>query len=366
MRRVLQVAAGAVYALAVLPAFSQAAYDIGSEANFAQVQKFQHGSVYYLGKVAMPGGVLPWDPIPVVVECGGVPRFNTQTNAKGEFRLQPPPSTSEMGVSNNNPNHVTAASLAGCKVKAKLEGFTSSTLNVISNTMMDNADLGTVVLKRDELVKGTAESASTLAAPPEYQKLYMAAENEDRSGHPQKAEALLQQAVTGDSQFAEAWYQLGRLQERQNPEKAIVSLNKAVAADPDFVSPFVHIAAVEASRKHWQESLTAVRQALKLDPTGTPQLWYYGALANLNMNKPQFAVSSAEASLALDPSHLWPNTEHLLAVALAREGHLPEAIQHLRNTLTYTAPGPGSETIQKQIAELQKAEVAAAKPAGKQ
>jgi hypothetical protein len=55
----------------VAPAVGQLSF--GSYDNFGQVQHWQHGSVYYKGKVTVAGDSLPWDPIPVVVTCNGVP-----------------------------------------------------------------------------------------------------------------------------------------------------------------------------------------------------------------------------------------------------------------------------------------------------
>jgi cytochrome c-type biogenesis protein CcmH/NrfG len=334
--------------------------DFGGVDNFNQVRHWQHGSVYYYGKVVVSGGLLPWNPIPVIVTCNGVTRMNTQADEKGEFRLETPSTDSEMGVSDNDPNRIVAASLAGCKVHAQMEGFQSSTLNIINNSIMDDPDIGTITLKRDERTTGAAVSATTLAAPPELLEEFARARSEAISHHPDAAQRLLQQIVIADPNFAEAWYQLGRLQEKTSPQDALNRFDKAVAADPDFISPYVHIAAVRALQKHWEASLTAVRRALKLDPAGSPQLWYFSALANLNLNQPRFAEASARTSLAMDPSHLAPKTEQLLAVILARRGDYAGALKHLRSNLSYISPGPDADLIKIQIAQVEKAQATAA------
>jgi tetratricopeptide (TPR) repeat protein len=354
------VSAGLLGAACIGSAVAQAAYDIGSEANFGQVKNFQHGSVYYMGHVKIAGDAAPWDPIPVAAVCNGVTRMNTLTDVKGEFRLQPPPTVSEMGVSANDPNRVVAASLAGCKAKAKLEGFESTELNIISNTIMDNPDLGTITLKRDEKSPGAAVSATTFSAPPEVQKEFERARSEAFGHRPDAATRILQNVVIEDPKFAEAWYQLGRLQEASQPDAALRSFNQAVAADPDFISPYVHIASIYATQKNWEASLAAVRQSLKLYPWGSPQVWYFSALANLNLNHPHFAETSSRAALEIDPSHFAPNTEQLLAIVLAGRGDYAEALQHLRSSLTYIPPGPNADLIRKQIAQVERAQTAAA------
>ena len=328
--------------------------DIGGSANFNQVQTFQHGSVYYMGHVKVAGEFVPWDRIPVVVTCNGVPRFNTYANDKGEFRIQPPPSVSEMGASNNNPHHIVAANLAGCKVRAVLQGFQSSQLNIISNTMMDNSDLGTITLTRDEKNPGAAVSATSQAVSKDGRKNFEKARAQVAAQHPDDAMHSLEKAVKSDPKFAEAWYQLGKLQEdaKKYPE-AQDSYEKAVAADPNYDPPLVKLAGLAALQKNWKVVLDSTNRSLALDPEGSPHVWYYNALGYMNTGNAAEARKSAEKALAMDPSHLAPNTEQLLAVILASHGDYQGALTHLRNSLAYTPAGPNREMIQKQIAQLE-------------
>lgn len=79
---------------------------------------------------------------------------------------------------------------------------------------------------------------------------------------------------------------------------------------------------------------------LELNPSGTADAWYYNALGNYHLRKLDAAEASAEKSLAMDPLHVQPNTEQLLAVTLAEKHYFTGALQHLRNCLTYFPPGP--------------------------
>jgi tetratricopeptide (TPR) repeat protein len=116
----------------------------------------------------------------------------------------------------------------------------------------------------------------------------------------------------------------------------------------------VHIAELMGLQKKWQEVVNATSMALKLDPVGTPQLWYFDAVGNYNLGKTDVAEASARKSLAMDPQHVAPNTEQLLAVMLANKGEYAEALAHLKNSLTYMKPGPNTELIKQQIAQLEK------------
>src|SRR5271154_4976607 len=61
---------------------------VGKYANFDQTLAHQHGGVYFSGKVAVDGGSLPWDPIPIIVDCNGTVKYDTQTDAKGGFAIE--------------------------------------------------------------------------------------------------------------------------------------------------------------------------------------------------------------------------------------------------------------------------------------
>jgi tetratricopeptide (TPR) repeat protein len=221
-------------------------------------------------------------------------------------------------------------------------------------SIMDNPYLGTILLRPDSAASGTSTSATTASASKEAMKRYDKARSEWIGGNANGAERDLEKAVKADPQFAEAWYQLGKLQEAKKQQDALGSFQKAVAADPKLVSPYVHIAKLGALQKKWQDVVNATSQALKLDPAGTPQLWYFDALGSYNLGKVDEAEASARKSLAMDPQHLAPNTEQLLAVILAGKGELAEALRHLQNSLTYIQSGPNADLIKQQIAQLEK------------
>jgi len=164
----------------------------------------------------------------------------------------------------------------------------------------------------------------------------------------------LEKAVSIYPNFAEAWYHLGKLQETDKPQDAMASLQKAVAADPAFISPYQEIAALSANDKRWTDVVSATEKALQLDPQGTPQIWYFNAVGNLNIGNKDVAETSAEKALAMDPGHVAPNTEQLLAVIKAGRGDYAGALKHLRHCLTYTPAGPGADLMKQQVAQLEK------------
>jgi hypothetical protein len=333
---------------------AEATGDVGKYSNWDQMAGRQHGSLMLKGNVVVAGGQLPWDPIPIVVVCGETPRYNTQSDPKGGFRIEPAPRSSEIVTVKSDSKAPNPSQLIGCKVRAELGGFQSSSLNIANRTIEDDSDLGTITLTRDEKTPGAAVSGTSAQAPKDALKSYDKARAEASSNRPENAQKELEKAVHLYPQFAEAWYELGKLEETQKPLDALDAYSKAVAADPQFYPPYEHIAAIAAQQKKWQDVTDAADQGLKLNPSGTPQLWYFSAVGNYNLGHVDIAEKSANTSLAMDPSHKAPNTEQLLAVMLAAKGDYSGALKHLRSCLTYTAPGPNADLMKQQVAQLEK------------
>ena len=332
----------------------QGATDVGKYANYDQLANKQTGSMHFYGKVTMASGRLPWDPIPVVVTCDGKTRYNTVTDAKGSFDIVPEARNSEVTSQIKDPQHAAPAQLIGCSVNAMLQGFSSTTLTIANRNLEDDPSIGTITLTQDEHAKGSILSATTNSASADALKEFEKARSDVLAKHADSARKHLQKAVSLDPSFAEAWFHLGQLEEKDNPQQALAAYQKAVAADASYIPPYEGVAAMSAADKKWQAVVDATNQDLKLDPTGTPQVWYFNAVGYYNLRNSSQAETSAETALAMDPSHLAPNTEQLLAVILAGRGDYAAALDHLRHSLTYLPPGPNADLIKQQIAQLEK------------
>jgi cytochrome c-type biogenesis protein CcmH/NrfG len=336
---------------------------VGSTANFGQLVNQQHGSMQYFGKVVVDGGGLPWNPIPIAVVCDGKTRYNTVTDAKGGFGIMVDAklSESELVQTKADVGRVTAAQLVGCKVNAVLDGFDSTPVTIANRDVTDSPDIGTIHLHHNDAAAGSSISSTTASAPADAMKEFEKAHSDEIANHMDSARKHLQKAVSIYPQFAEAWYQVGRLEETDKPDDALNAYQKAAAADPKYTPPYEHIATICAVEKKWQDVVDATNHALQLVPAGTPQIWYYNAVGNFNLKNVSVAQTAAEKSLSMDPNHLAPNTEQLLAVMLAGQGEYQDALDHLRHCLTYMPPGPSADLIKQQVAQLEKMVPPAAK-----
>jgi len=104
----------------------------------------------------------------------------------------------------------------GCEIRASLAGFRSDSVNLAGRRMLDNPEVGTIVLHRLANVEGTTISATTLQAPKDARKAYEKALDASRKGKIEDAQKNLEKAVNIYPQFAAAWSELGAIHEKNN------------------------------------------------------------------------------------------------------------------------------------------------------
>src|SRR5271170_104528 len=275
--------------------------DIGKFSGYDSLSRQGRTGDYLLGKVTVTGGALPWDAIPVNVTCSGKTAYTAATDPKGNFVIAPAKSAiaaAPSAAADAKPK--LAAAFMGCTVEAALPGFNSTTVTIVDRNIQDNPDIGTITLNREENSGGSVVSSTTTSAPKDAAKSFEKARTE--------------------------WIE-------KKPDKAQKDLEKAAAADTQFILPYEHVAILAAKAGKWQDAADATAHELQLNPRGTALIWYYSAIANYKLGKKDVAQSAAEKALSMDPLHTVPNTEQLLAVILVDKQDYAAALQHLRNSL---------------------------------
>ncbi len=331
----------------------EASTDVGKSAKWDNLSHQGRSGDYLLGRVIVVGEPLLWDPVPINVTCDGKVRYTANADPKGNFEIAMV-ETSSHTLGTEGGRSKPAAEFIGCAVVAALPGFNSSEITIPNRNLLDDPDIGTIQLSREEGAQGAAVSGTSASAPKEATKAFEKARSEWLDQKPERAQRDLEKAVQLYPQFAEAWYQLGKIQEASKPQDAATSFSKAVAADPKFILPYGHLVPFEAQAGKWQEVADDTAHELDLNPRGTVEAWYYNALANYKLNKKDVAEASASKALSSDPLHTQPNTEQLLAVILADKRDFTGALAHLRNCLTYLPSGPNAELVKQQVAQLEK------------
>ncbi len=313
-----------------------------------------------LGKLALEGEPLPWEPLLVAVDCKGTVVNLTQTDLEGQFVIR---FVDQHGIEAipQDAQRQMETKYEGCVVKGSLAGFRSAEKTITIHNLREEPNLGTLTLTPDERGGGSEVSATTKSAPSNAMKSYEKARAAWLQQDPDGAQKNLKKAVENYPKFAEAWLQLGRMRSAGDPQGAREAFTKAMDADPKFILPYEQLAGMEVQAQNWKDAIDYSSRGLALDTTGTPQLWYYDALAKFQLGKTDEAQVSAQKGLDIDPRHSVPNMEQLLAVIMARKANYDGALQHLKNCLSYTPSGPGSDLLKQQIALLEQKKKAAGK-----
>ena len=304
-----------------------------------------------LGKVLVEGQLRLWEPVFVSIICHEKVVNTARTDPQGNFAFT---TVRGMVTAQTDVEREMKMYYEGCKVEASLTGFHSDALTITERNLREDPDLVTIGLHLNSGAMGTALSTASGAVPKKAEKLFEAAHAAMLEQNPERAQSDLEKAVRVYPEFAEAWFQLGKLEMTSSAQSARESFSKALAADPQFILPYEGLAQLAVLEERWPDVLANTSLALQLEPSGTPRIWYFHALANYQTAKLDAAKAGALKSLAMDSGHQIPNTEQLLAVILARKGDYEGALQHLRNCLAYVTTGPNVEFLKQQIGQLER------------
>ena len=337
--------------------------------------------LYLSGKVQMEDGAAPPEQVLIERVCGaGYRKAEGYTDSKGRFSFQlgqeqgvtadatfetatggPGASNGSSGAANkmsasgaNSAKSASSRSLIGCELTASLPGFRSESINLDQRRRLDNPDVGTLILHRLANVEGSTISVTTLQAPKGAHKAYDKGRDALRKDKAEEAQKQFAKAVELYPQFAEAWYQLGGLQEKSNQAgEARKSYSQAIVADPKLVSPYLPLARLAMRDKNWQDVADTTGRLLKLDATDFPEAYYYNAAASFRLKKLSDAESSARETLKLDTAHRFPEAAHILGIVLYQKHDYASAAEQLRNYLQLAPNAPDAAQVKGQLAELE-------------
>jgi Tfp pilus assembly protein PilF len=337
-----------------------------------------HRPIFLSGRVLMAGGGPPPEQVSIEVVCMGVHRPFGFTDLRGQFSIslsdQRAAVLPDASVATNQPfgmmgresfpgagppgrgGGLTERDLLGCELRAALPGFRSDVINLGGRRLMDNPNVGVIVLHPLANVEGYTFSITTANAPKDARKAYERGLDRIRKKKPQEAEAHFKKAVAAYPKYALAWHELGRAQELLKKDaEARHSYRQSIEADPKFINPHVNLMALAGRERDWPGVLETSQTVLKLNPFSFPHAWLFNSVANFNLGKLDEAERSAREAMKLDPKNRIPKISHILGVILAEKRDYSNALEHLRGYLMMLAPdGPETEMVKKQVADLEK------------
>jgi tetratricopeptide (TPR) repeat protein len=337
--------------------------------------------IFLSGKVVLDDGTPPPDSVVIERVCNGVARPEAYTDSKGRFSFQlgqnmnvmpdaSVGSAADSGVFGGNNRNMSGGGMSGmggtrgglserdlmgCELRANLPGFRSEIVNLAGRRVMDNPDVGTIILKRLGNVEGLTISATTAMAPKDARKSFDKAKDSFKKQKWADAQKELEKAVAVYPKYAAAWHQLGLIQEKQNNiEAARKSYAEALAADAKFINPYLQLTQIAVKEQKWQDVADTTGRIVKLNPFDFPQAYFYNAVANFNLRKIDAAETSAREALKIDSEHRIVKTSHLLGVILAQKEDYKGAAEQMENYLKFAPNANDADAVRKQLEEIKR------------
>ena len=330
--------------------------------------------IYISGRVMMEDGTPPPESLLIERVCNGQPKPEGYTDSKGRFSFElgrnqmvmADASTSgggfdseRGGSSSRTPGMpgsggVSERSLAGCEIRAALVGYRSTSVMLAGRRMLDNPEIGTLLLKRMANVEGFTYSATTGMAPKEAKKAYDKGLDLVKKKKPLEAYKEFEKATAAYPKFSAAWYELGQIQISQNKmEDARKSYELSIAADAKFVKPYLPLLGMALQKGNWEEVAEISAKTVKLNPYEYPQAFFYNALANLNLKNLDEAEKSALSAQKLDERGRMPRIRYVLGIVQAQKSDFKAASENLKAYIA--SPGATDlDTVKKQLSEIEK------------
>jgi tetratricopeptide (TPR) repeat protein len=250
--------------------------------------------------------------------------------------------------------------LMGCELRASMNGYHSDTVSLAGRQMLDNPDVGTIVLHRMGKVEGTTTSLTTMAAPKQAKKAYEKGLQLAAKGKTEDAEKHLLEATDAYPQYAIAWFSLGEIAAKASRfDDARKDFEQAIKADSHYVSPYDRMAFISGMQQKWQEAADYSKRAIEMNSVEFPSSFWYNAIANYNLKHPADAEKSARALVKLDTQHHFPGAEKMLAQLMIEQGNLMEAAVHVK---AYLLVAPNAADAGPMRSLLTKVEASSATP----
>ncbi|HUJ23583.1 MAG TPA: tetratricopeptide repeat protein [Bryobacteraceae bacterium] len=337
--------------------------------------------IYLSGKVQMDDGSTPPELVLIERVCSGNPRPEGYTDSKGRFSFQlgqnqvvtedasydnttatgMPPNTMARPRAGSGASQASSGitrrtgmdPLAGCDLRASLPGFRSDLVNLTGHRILDNPDVGTLILHRIAGVEGSSISMTTLAAPKDARKAYDKARELLKKGKVADAQMNFEKAVASYPKFAAAWYELGFIHENSNdPGEARKYYAQALTADSKLVTPYLGLARLGTREKNWQEVSETTSRLIRLDPVDFAEAYYLNAFANYRLHRLNEAEKSARDGERIDTAHHYPGLHQVLGAILYEKQDYAGAAEHLRDYLQFSPNAPDADQVKKQLAAL--------------
>ncbi len=266
---------------------------------------------------------------------------------------------------------ISRGELRNCELRASASGFRDGVISLIDlDTFGNNIDVGAIVVQRATKIEGMTLSATPYKAPKDARRAYEKGLDAERNGKLANARKYFETAVEIYPNYANAWFQLGTVLEKENQKDAArAAYTQATTIDNRFLPPYLSLASMAYHAENWTEVLSLTEHILDLDPlnhaavTGyivdsdplnCADAYFYNTVANYKLNN----IAEAEKS-GLKAEHMallnrFPQLHLLLAEIFARKNEYATAISEIQIYLELAPNAKNADQVRAELAKLQK------------
>jgi Tetratricopeptide repeat len=339
--------------------------------------------IFLLGNVASNDGTALPNDVRIDRICDSKIRQQVFATSRGDFSMQlGSMADSYLDASGERAARDTTArrientgiprrELTNCELRASASGFRSNIISLIDrNTFGSSVDVGSIVVQRATKVEGMTLSATPYRAPKDALKAYEKGMESARKGKFSDAEKYFNQAVGLYPKYADAWFELGAVLQKQNQKDgARTAYLQATMINNKFLPPYVSLATMAFAIGNWPEVLQFTDHILELDPlnktkvTGyivdldpwnSAEAYFYNAFANYKLGNVEAAEKSALKAEHVDLRTSFPQLHLLLGEIHARKNDYAAAIPEIRKYLELAPHAPDADQVRGKLAEMEK------------
>jgi Tfp pilus assembly protein PilF len=339
--------------------------------------------IYINGTVAMADGTPLPSAVQVYLKCRGSVLQSVYTSGEGRFSFSLNQRTESSGPTSNTwPGGGIDASIGGpsvavdmdprvqkgniafkrtdlsqCHCEALLAGYTSDLVRLGVRSPFDDPDVGFINLYPLDSVQGSTISVTTAKAPKRAMEAFEDAKQELTKENAKRPDVIkhLEKAIGIYPEFAEAWQFLGEALLMEGKEtEAGNAFQKALEADPLYLSPYGVLAELKLRGNEIEEAARLASAALELNPY-VMSTQYIHAIAQYYLGNLDSAVKSLEIIHTSREAHLFPTSHRLLGSIYAERRDYASAAEEFRTFLATDPPEGEAQEVMKLMDDWEKA-----------
>jgi len=280
--------------------------------------------------------------------------------------------TSPYGVaSKDSVMGISRRELTNCELRASASGFHPGVISLLDlDAFGSMIDVGVIVVQRGTKIEGMTLSATPYKAPKDARRAYEKGLQAERNGKLADARKYFETAVEIYPGFANAWFQLGTILQKENQKDAArKAYTQATTLDTRFLLPYLSLASMAYETGNWTDVLNLTGHILDLDPLNHAAVtgyildldplnyadaYFYNAVANYKLNKIEDAEKSGLKAEHLDLRTHFPQLHLLLAEIFTRKNNYALAIEEIQTYLALAPHAKGADQAREQLGKLEK------------